>query len=1800
MATAPTADAKHEGSPTSAGSEAARGSSSGLGVALGPAKPDPSLAAHAAPDEPTINSSWQALATDVGSSERLRAQPRGDRGGGPSRAGNPLWHALATTSQRPSTPRALGSSHDEAEEQADELASVLLGRVPRSSFHGPRKVDSSPALRRWAQPASMISGGPLPDGFASALERGRGRGEPLPSSFRGAAEANVGVDLGHVRVHRDGRAAELSSRASARAFAAGDDLYFGQGEYDHGSDEGRFVLAHEVAHTLLSRADAAPQLRRWQGDATQSYPPMVTLAFTLAGIRMHAPAEARFQTDRTATQQGIDMLTNAIAGQHATAELAAELDAYLRGQHGYAANYEIADADGNPRLIDTIHVDLPVSVAAIRWLWIRLRSNANEPASQTLGIPQDRLDLLVLGLEIDAMWRLLQRPEIRENLGVELPSWYQLHHFRFEMSHRGDQLRAYRQLRLAAGHGDNFILDQLAWYAYDSASIVEAYRGYAPLFADPIYRLLWNLPELEEGADPRSATGPSEDQAPNDGLALRFMTFAHSQPGPLERVLLREGGTPDPRQDLWDRFSRFLGRAAMSGEDVRDQVLSNGYSDRNAPPLPATLNAHPPLQPPYFDVAADTDYSFTMDVGFSDIYEAVANAFGGYAYIFEVIRVEADSLDNVEGAATSAPGSGEVAGWGQVWSARMRRQARYLAADYRTAGEALLPGYDADEDSTLEAIARLQTTLGPVGATVSTFVTLNAAIRTIGTVISTFFAMLTTPRHEHRVVFPSDGLYVVRAYCTPELDEDSEYRRATSVAWLPVWARSPSAMARLRAESDVTQALSQELALTAVLQRLDEKDQCDEEYEQLIQQRDALSVTLYGTADEVLAYQRTSLEARKASLEAPAEGSPEAELSPAERTAAIEHIDRAIASVDERRRIRRERNVDGRLDRGERITASFASDTGQVIRPLLEVTEVSASNGRFHYYLSELTNDNSGHADGYGSTRADAIADALENRFEQYSAYGRGELVAFIPTQRGGQSGEFRNIRIDADFTALTMEGIESITTIISVAALVAAPFTGGASLAILLPVGIIGAVPAAYRIADRADASTLRMDLQTAMDLVDVLGAFLSAGEVASGSLKLFRTSKFLGVLGFGTDGLGIVAVNWQTIEALNNLDPNLSPGERRLEIMRILGGALQANGMAVGGQLLSHSQRSSQAEPHSTRPDGEPDSSTRATSSDQSELGDLVDEAPVRRPPARPDPDFSSRLPADLRGRIPIEVDESLAATGSRTVHVTYEVDAWGLVTDIRIRRAPDATMADVDTHLSTVRRMQRFQGVSGWIRTLLSRLGASVGLGRHVEVGSMAWEAQLELRKLPEVINARMAELQAAVNEGRSADVDAIDADIAYLEQQARAHQRTLDELIDARGRGHVAAASGDPGDARAALRARRGTDTPHLQSIPDGWTGSMEARWRSYEPAPDGYYWRLREGDEGVTLFLQRTRSDQPALAYDHVNGEFVEFDARFPSERGPGMASSSMPSAVTTEAILQGYPPPPPGHHYVTVTEGVYRLRIDPDAAGHAELVPQILVRGDDGNFRFEARPEGNAPQIEFTPRAELQHGAASEVPADQTAASVDPREDWAALIQARDAAVRERERLAAGAPTRGTPEYEAWKATPAYREYTQAANRVAERSRILGEVAAEAYVRQNYPGAERVWPPANTQLSTDRSRVGDFDQVWRYMDSNGETHFVVVESKGGSAGPGSREVNGVRVEQGTRRYFDDTVAQMSRPGAPDDMRAVGQMLSEQGLPGVNIAYVMIQQPLTTQSSATVAGTTRAIEFDISSVEPLPQ
>lgn len=103
-----------------------------------------------------------------------------------------------------------------------------------------------------------------PEGVSQLLSSGGGRA--LDQSTRQFMESRIGLDFSRVRVHTGGRAAESAASIQARAYAAGDQIVFGRGEYQPSTDEGRRLLAHELAHVGQQRRGGLQVQRAGMGD----------------------------------------------------------------------------------------------------------------------------------------------------------------------------------------------------------------------------------------------------------------------------------------------------------------------------------------------------------------------------------------------------------------------------------------------------------------------------------------------------------------------------------------------------------------------------------------------------------------------------------------------------------------------------------------------------------------------------------------------------------------------------------------------------------------------------------------------------------------------------------------------------------------------------------------------------------------------------------------------------------------------------------------------------------------------------------------------------------------------------------------------------------------------------------------------------------------------------------------------------------------------------------------------------------------------------------------------------------------------------------------------------------------------------------------------------------------------------------------------------------------------------------------------------------------------------------------------
>jgi len=146
----------------------------------------------------------------------------------------------------------VGSVDDAAELDADAAAHRVLGILRRQDGQA-AESGGGPAPDGRPRPGSGggigPAGGPLAAAAASALSR-LGPGDPLPAAHRGPMEHAFGADFGAVRVHTGERVGSVARSMQARAFTVGRDVYLPDGLPDVGTEQGRHLLAHELAHTM--------------------------------------------------------------------------------------------------------------------------------------------------------------------------------------------------------------------------------------------------------------------------------------------------------------------------------------------------------------------------------------------------------------------------------------------------------------------------------------------------------------------------------------------------------------------------------------------------------------------------------------------------------------------------------------------------------------------------------------------------------------------------------------------------------------------------------------------------------------------------------------------------------------------------------------------------------------------------------------------------------------------------------------------------------------------------------------------------------------------------------------------------------------------------------------------------------------------------------------------------------------------------------------------------------------------------------------------------------------------------------------------------------------------------------------------------------------------------------------------------------------------------------------------------------------------------------------------------------------
>jgi hypothetical protein len=744
-----------------------------------------------------------------------------------------------------------------------------------------------------------------------------------------------------------------------------------------------------------------------------------------------------------------------------------------------------------------------------------------------------------------------------------------------------------------------------------------------------------------------------------------------------------------------------------------------------------------------------------------------------------------------------------------------------------------------------------------------------------GALISAGISTVSSPMSDRKVEFSRKGLYLLRCFAQPVItDEDIErikrkqlepIIRAPSVALLPVEVVPINERAKQVNDAELTQI--------AELER--QRDNPPFPYSRAeIQAR--LDLALATKADNNQEAVERSIRSAEAELKSIARWRElTAEMVPLEeRDSALRQwkatLDIAGLDLAGYEKGLNDSLVKLRATLSRVSTGLAVKDTkGPIFRPRL--TLVSELDGGVYPIMANLAEDAESTAQrrvwrlidltspetqepyvGSGASHQAAIRRALE-QFAEKNPYGRGTIAVRLPADRLlAETGE--TVTAPALLTSAPGDEERAWTRLkdLATAAEIAALFISGPiGVGIGVAGGVIGGAVAIHGMRRRAAGDRLRLlDFQTGMDLLAVVGAVAGAAaplakgvqgaaETAQLARLASRAKKVAGglhVIGVGLMAGQVVFVPAGLMLKLEKIDEaerqdRERAGGRPIDEAKYRAQRFEAWADFVKSGAVFARMAQMQADPKAGwNPIGEPLSNARPTAAQLRALG-----------PA-------AGLPAELRARgVSVEIDSRLGNTN--TVEVTYEYDAGAkLVKGVRVRAGAGATANDVALHAPTASAILRYSGLSGRVQVLWHQLKALLG-AKEPPLYSRAWEAKLELQKLPDIIKDRTAQL-ADPKLGPAAREELI-TELGSLEAQVVEHAKTVADMNVDPGRGFVAA--------KGISKARQRAKDANL-------------------PEKEGYTWRYREGGWEV-IRDDPSNPNTPALRWNPEINDFEPVTAR---------------------------------------------------------------------------------------------------------------------------------------------------------------------------------------------------------------------------------------------------------------------------------------------------------------------------------
>lgn len=160
----------------------------------------------------------------------------------------------------------ISKAGDQAEQEAEKVTSELM-QIPQPNVDEKDFINPTKSV---IQTPVKLNGNQLIKAPSQIEETVYSTGQPLERNSRAFFEVRFGHDFSKVRVHTDLQAAESAQAIHALAYTVGQDILFANGQYAPQTNQGKRLLAHELAHVWQNQYLPNPmQIQRYESPEHQ-------------------------------------------------------------------------------------------------------------------------------------------------------------------------------------------------------------------------------------------------------------------------------------------------------------------------------------------------------------------------------------------------------------------------------------------------------------------------------------------------------------------------------------------------------------------------------------------------------------------------------------------------------------------------------------------------------------------------------------------------------------------------------------------------------------------------------------------------------------------------------------------------------------------------------------------------------------------------------------------------------------------------------------------------------------------------------------------------------------------------------------------------------------------------------------------------------------------------------------------------------------------------------------------------------------------------------------------------------------------------------------------------------------------------------------------------------------------------------------------------------------------------------------------------------------------------------------------